>query len=154
MKSAALPHDLPDELAKLWQLARRLGAVMDRRSDTICRSELGISFAHFLVLSVVDAYPGDLNQQAIADRLGLTKGTVSRQLDAATTAGLMTVRPAAHTRRENTVALTSVGTEVVRKGDAALAAARSALTDAVVPDDLHTAVTVLGSLLSAAERAS
>lgn len=49
-----------------------------------------ISFAQFLVLSVVDAHPGHLSQQAIADRLGLTKGTVSRQVDAAATAGLMT----------------------------------------------------------------
>jgi DNA-binding MarR family transcriptional regulator len=99
---------LPGDLATLWYLIRRTAALMDHGGDTLCRRELGISLAQFLVLSVVDAYPGHLSQQAIADRLGLTKGTVSRQIDNAVAAGLMTVQVAPHTRRENAVAPTQL----------------------------------------------
>lgn len=144
-----MPEELPDDFASLWQLTRRIGAVMDKRSDAICQQELGISFAQFLVLSVVDAYPGDLNQQTIADRLGLTKGTVSRQLDAAAAAGLMTVRPARHSRRENTVALTAAGTMLVRKGDTILSGARDAVSQAIGADDLRTSVRTLRAVLRA-----
>lgn len=152
MERSGLPGELPDELATLWYLIRRLAALMDREGDALCRRELGISLAQFLVLSVVDAYPGPLSQQAIADRLGLTKGTVSRQIDNAVAAGLMTVQVAAHTRRENAVALTSAGTAVVRDGDALMQDSRSALLGAVTSKELRTAIGALRALLRIVEQ--
>ncbi len=151
MQRRELPDDLPDELATLWYLIRRVAGIMDRQGDALFRREIGVSLAQFLVLSVVDAYPGPLSQQAIADRLGLTKGTVSRQIDAAVAAGLMTVEVARHTRRENVVALTSKGTALVRKGDAVMHDSRAAVLGAVPARNLSTAVGVLRSLLSALE---
>jgi DNA-binding MarR family transcriptional regulator len=142
-----LPDELPDDLATLWYLIRRIAAVMDRQGDALCRSELGISLAQFLVLSVVDAYPGRLSQQAIADRLGLTKGTVSRQIDAAAAARLMSVQVAPHTRRENAVALTKAGTALVRKGDALMHGSRTAMLGALAPAELPTVVGALRALL-------
>src|SRR6201996_405927 len=125
--------ELPDELATLWYLVRRAASLMDRQGEVLLRRELGISQAQFLVLSVVDAHPGPLSQQAIADRVGLTKGSVSRQIDHAVAAGLMTVRVASHTRRENAVALTEAGTALVRRGDALIEADRAAMLDAIDP---------------------
>jgi DNA-binding MarR family transcriptional regulator len=147
-----LPDGLPDDFATLWYLIRRSAAVMDRDGDALCRRELGISLAQFLVLSVVDAYPGHLSQQAIADRLGLTKGTVSRQIDAAVAAGFMTVQVAPHSRRENAVALTAGGTALVRKGDAVMQDSRATLLDAISPADLRAALGALRALLEALER--
>ena len=147
MEHNGLPNELPDDLATLWYLIRRTAALMDRDGDTLCRRELGISLAQFLVLSVVDAYPGHLSQQAIADRLGLTKGTVSRQIDNAVAAGLMTVQVAPHTRRENAVALTAAGTALVRKGDALMQESRTAMLGAVTPNQLHAVVAALRALL-------
>ena len=105
---AAAP-DFPDDLATLWFLVHRVAGLMDRAGEALFRRGLSVSLAQFLVLSVVDAYPGDLNQQAIADRLGLTKGTVSRQIDNAVAAGRMTVQVSERTRRENHIALTPAG---------------------------------------------
>ena len=147
MEHNDLPNELPDDLATLWYLIRRTAALMDREGDTLCRRELGISLAQFLVLSAVDAYPGHLSQQAIADRLGLTKGTVSRQIDNAVAAGLMTVQVAPHTRRENAVALTAAGTALVRKGDALMQESRTAMLRAVTPTQLHAVVAALRALL-------
>ncbi len=149
MTQPSVPADLPDELATLWYLVRRVGALMDHQGEALFRRELGISLAQFLVLSVVDAHPGPLSQQAVADRVGLTKGTVSRQIDQAVAAGLMTVRVASHTRRENAVALTEAGTALVRRGDALAQRSQAAMLDAVDPADLAAAVRVLGGLLQA-----
>jgi DNA-binding MarR family transcriptional regulator len=111
-----VPHP-DDDVAQLWLLTRRVAGLMDRSGEALLRPSLGISMAQYLVLSVVDAHPGPLNQQAVADRLGLTKGTVSRQIDAAVAAGLMTVEVSPESRRENLVALTPQGTRLVRRGD-------------------------------------
>lgn len=101
--------------------------------------------------SVVDAHPGPLNQQAVADRLGLTKGTVSRQIDAAVAAGLMTVRTAPHNRRENVIGLTPAGTGLVRRGDAAFEREKSETLPALAPDDLAAAIRVLAAMNGALE---
>jgi DNA-binding MarR family transcriptional regulator len=143
---------LPDDLATLWYLVRRVAGLMDRTGEALFRRELGISLAQFLVLSVVDAHPGPLNQQAIADRLGLTKGTVSRQLDNAVNAGLMSVQPSPHTRRENTVRLTEAGTDLVRRGDVIFQQARDTVLPPLAPRDVTTVVRVLGSMNAALER--
>ncbi len=151
MERSTLPDELPDELATLWYLIRRVAGVMDRQGEALFRRELGVSLAQFLVLSVVDAHPGPLSQQAVADRVGLTKGSVSRQIDSAVAAGLMTVRVATHTRRENSVALTDAGTALVRRGDALLHTSRAAMLAAINPDEVAAAVHVLGGLLGALE---
>jgi len=145
----AAQQPLPDDLATLWYLIRRVAGLMDRQGEALFRGELGISLAQFLVLSVVDAHPGPLSQQAVADRLGLTKGTVSRQIDAAVDAGLMTVSVAAHTRREHALALTKTGTNLVRTGDTLVAQSRAALVEAIEPDDLNGALRALADLLQA-----
>jgi DNA-binding MarR family transcriptional regulator len=147
MEQRKLPDELPDELATLWYLIRRTAALMDHQGEALLRSELGVSLAQFLVLSVVDAHPGPLSQQAIADRVGLTKGSVSRQIDHAVAAGLMTVRVAPHTRRENAVTLTEAGTALVRRGDALTETSRAALRDAADPADLAAAIRALRGLL-------
>jgi DNA-binding MarR family transcriptional regulator len=149
MSESNLPDELPDDLATLWYLIRRVAGVLDHQGETVFRRELGISLAQFLVLSVVDAHPGPLSQQAVADRVGLTKGTVSRQIDQAVAAGLMTVRVAEHTRRENAVTLTEAGTALVRRGDALTQASRAAMLDAIDPGEVTAAVHVLGGLLEA-----
>lgn len=151
MKQTKLPGELPGELATLWYLIRRVAGLMDHRGEVLLRRELGISLAQFLVLSVVDAHPGPLSQQAIADRVGLTKGTVSRQIDQAVVAGLMTVRVASHTRRENAVTLTEAGAALVRQGDALTQSSRTALQDAADPEDLAAAIRVLRCLLNVLE---
>ena len=142
---------LPDDLSTLWYLLRRTGRLMDRAGEALFRRELGISLAQFLVLSVVDAHPGPLSQQWIADRLGLTKGTVSRQLDSAVAAGLMTVGTATHTRREHAVALTPAGTALVRRGDAAFERSREAGLPTVDPADLGATLRVLAAMNDAFE---
>ena len=143
--------ELPDDLARLWFLIRRVAGLMDRSGEALFRSGLGISLSQFLVLSVVDAHPGALSQQAIADRLGLTKGTVSKQIENAIAAELMTANPAPHSRRENAVALTARGTELVRRGDLLFEQARRNRLPTVPAADLAATLATLAAMKYALE---
>ncbi|MFE5588387.1 MarR family winged helix-turn-helix transcriptional regulator [Kitasatospora sp. NPDC056531] len=139
------PPPMPDDLATFWYLTRRVAGLMDRNGEALFQRELGISLAQFLVLSVIDAHPGPLSQQQVADRLGLTKGTVSRQIDNAVSAGLVTVQPSPRSRRENAVFLTPAGTDLVRRGDTAFHQDRAAIQSLVDPDDMRAAIRVLAA---------
>lgn len=134
-----------DDLAVLWMLVRRAAAVSERQGEALFRAELGISLPQFLVLSVIDAHPGALNQQRVAERLGLTKGTVSRQLEQAVGAGLVRVSPSAVSRRENVVELTEAGNALVRRGDAVFAEAQQTFP-ALDDGDVAATVRVLRAL--------
>ncbi|HEY0248398.1 MAG TPA: MarR family winged helix-turn-helix transcriptional regulator [Gryllotalpicola sp.] len=138
-----------DETATLWFLVRQAAARMDRAGDALYRQELGVSLAQFLVLSVVDAHPGPLNQQVIVDRLGLTKGTVSRQIELAVESGRMTVETSPHSRREHIVRLTPEGTALVRRGDAVLAKSLESDMPAFDPVELAATIRTLTALNAA-----
>lgn len=144
-----MPGNAWDETATLWFLVRQVATRMDRAGDALYRAGVGVSLAQFLVLSVVDAHPGPLNQQAIADRLGLTKGTVSRQIDLAVQAGRMTVETAHHSRRENVIRLTAEGTALVRKGDVLLARSLELDMPGFDKADLAATIRTLGALNAA-----
>jgi len=148
MEAADTPP-LPDDLATLWYLVRRVAGLLDRTGEALFQQEIGLSLAQFLVLSVVDAHPGPLNQQAVADRLGLTKGTVSRQIDTAVAAGLMSVQPSPTNRRENVITLTPAGTDLVRRGDAAFEREKATALPAAEPEDMRAAIRVLAAMNAA-----
>jgi DNA-binding MarR family transcriptional regulator len=143
---AATSSPLPDDLATFWYLTRRVATLMDRTGEALFQREIGTSLAQFLVLSVVDAHPGPLNQQTIADRLSLTKGTVSRQIDSAVAAGLMTVQTSPQSRRENIITLTAKGTDLVRRGDAAFEREKADALPEVGAQDMQTAIRVLAAM--------
>lgn len=119
---------------------------MDRTGERLFQRELNQSLAQFLVLSVVDAHPGALSQQVIADRLGLTKGTVSRQIDKAVREGLMIVAVSDRSRRENDVRLTDAGTALVRRGDTIFESARQAGLPKLTASDVSATLRTLTAL--------
>lgn len=81
--------------------------------------------------------------------MGLTKGTVSRQIDNAVSAGLTTVEVAPHSRRGNVVALTDVGAALVRRGDALSSQPRADLLKVTDTQDTTAALRILQNLLRA-----
>lgn len=120
MTGASLPE-------QLWFEVRKAATVMERRAEAVVMAETGVTLGLFMVLSVLHARDVPVSQQAITDRLGLTKGTVSRLLESARREGFVTSEVAAASRRERAVALTASGRKIVEAGDAALAL--SALAD-------------------------
>jgi DNA-binding MarR family transcriptional regulator len=139
------------DIADFWFLVRKSASLVDREGEAFFRDELGISLAQFMVLSVVDAHPGSFNQQMVADLLGLTKGTVSRQIDSASKAGLLTAEVSSISRREKMVTLTQAGKELVSRGDTRLAASNRDLFGALDPDDLAATLRTLARFTEAVD---
>lgn len=124
-----------DDVTELWLLARRTAASLERRAEAELQAQLGLSLSLFALLSTLDAHDCDLNQQEAADLLGLTKSSVSRQVEAAVAAGLLETAARGSSRREKVQQLTRSGRVVLAKAYGILgsiapesAAARAAAT--------------------------
>jgi len=104
----------PDDITELWLLARRTTAALERRGEAELQSRLGLSLSLFALLSTLEAHGCDLNQQEAADLLGLTKGSVSRQVEAAMAADLLEPGTSG-SRREKVQQLTAQGRSVLRE---------------------------------------
>jgi DNA-binding MarR family transcriptional regulator len=137
------------DFADFWFLVRKSASLMDRSGEAFFRAGLGISLAQFMVLSIVDAHPGEYNQQSIADLLGLTKGTVSRQIEQASVAGLLTAQVSSSSRREKSIALTPAGKDLVQRGDDLLASSNSGLIPKLDAADLAATVRTLAAFTAA-----
>ncbi|GAB3672975.1 MarR family winged helix-turn-helix transcriptional regulator [Angustibacter aerolatus] len=142
-----MQHANPAGATDFWFSARKAVSLMERIADRTARNELGIGFTQYLVLSVVDDRPGEFNQQAVADRLGLTKGTVSRQLELASAAGLLVRSPSPTSRRDWLISLTRKGRELVRLGAQTLPEAQGRVFAEVDDAELRTSIDLLHRLV-------
>lgn len=103
-----------------WFAVRKAASILEREAEVIIKREVGITLGQFMVMSVIDAYPGPLNQTAIADHLGLTNATVSRLIESGAKSGRIRVKVDPQSRRSHLVELTAEGMHLVQLGDKAL----------------------------------
>ena len=92
-------------------LLHHLSFVMDRQSDAMLQERLGIGFSQFKILKVLQKREG-IQQKTIADCLGQTEASVSRQIKLLHDDGLLTTRISPHNRREHITGLTLKGLKV------------------------------------------
>jgi DNA-binding MarR family transcriptional regulator len=137
----------PDVIAEFWFSVRKASSLMDRAGDRLFRGGLGIGLTQYMVLSVVDARPGQFNQQSVAQTLGITKAAVSRQIEIGLAAGYITTSVSTYSRRDTIVTLTPKGTRLVRKGDALLATGQQRAFQPTNEADLHAALRALHALI-------
>lgn len=129
--------------AELWIAARQVAARLEREADRVLRAELGMSTTTYALLSTLGGHEQHLTQQAIAELLGVTKSSISRHMDAATTAGYLVTAAAQISRRDRTVDLTAAGRHVLARADE--------LVEAVLPgaaddDDVAAATSALAAV--------
>lgn len=110
------PGDSAVELRRLWFLLRRMARVLDRYANARLHAAHGIGLPLFLVLATVAGRNGRFSQQNVADHLGVTKGSVSRQIAAAEEAKLLVTTVSRASRRENVVTLTARALSLVDEG--------------------------------------
>lgn len=144
MVDASLPE-------QLWFEIRKAATLMERRAESVVLAETGVTLGVFMVLSVLHARDEPVSQQAIADRLGLTKGTVSRLLSFARGKDYVTSEIAESSRRERAVLLTSSGREIVEAGDAALAQSNLAHFASIEPAQASSVIEGLQGFIASME---
>jgi DNA-binding MarR family transcriptional regulator len=92
-------------------LLHKIGAVMERVSDQVLFEEFGIGFSQFKILFALQ-HSADIQQKQIAQFLGQTEASVSRQIKLLKTAKFIEVRLGKDDRKKHHVSLTRKGEEV------------------------------------------
>lgn len=93
-------------------LLHHLASTLDRQSDQILQERLGIGFSQLKVMMVLRAH-GGVRQRFIADHLGQTEASISRQVGFMKEDGLLEVKVSPANRREHLVSLTRKGTRLM-----------------------------------------
>src|SRR5215207_8068182 len=95
----------------LSYLVNHLAAVMGKQSDQVLREQLGIGLSQYKILMVLEWNPR-VQQKAIADSLGQSEASISRQIRLLINKGLLTSRRDSANRRKHITAPTTQGMQI------------------------------------------
>jgi len=95
----------------LSYLVQHLAAVIGKQSDQVLQEQLGLGLSQFKILMVLEWNPR-VQQRAIADSLGQSEASVSRQIRLLKTKGLLLSKTDPHNRRKHITAPTPLGMQV------------------------------------------
>lgn len=85
-----------------------LAFVFSRQSDQILQEQLGLGFSQYKLLMILHKHP-HIQQKTIAEKLGQTEASISRQIKLMIHDGLLTTTKRAENRREHITTLTPNG---------------------------------------------
>jgi DNA-binding MarR family transcriptional regulator len=95
----------------LSYIVHHLAAVMGKQSDQVLQEQLGIGLSQFKILMVLEWNPR-VQQKAIADSLGQTEASISRQIKLLKGKGLLVSRVDPNNKRKHITAPTPLGMQV------------------------------------------
>lgn len=101
-------------------LLQHLAFSLARQSDQILQDELGIGFSQFKILMVLQKQP-HIRQNQIAEKLGQTEASVSRQIKLMHDDGLLQTVPRPEDRRQHITSLTPRGIRLSQEATELLA---------------------------------
>ncbi|HVV66841.1 MAG TPA: MarR family winged helix-turn-helix transcriptional regulator [Candidatus Saccharimonadales bacterium] len=101
----------------LGYLIQHLAAVMGRQSDQVLQEQLGIGLSQFKILMVLEWNPR-VQQNAIADALGQTEASVSRQIKLLKGKKLLEIRQDPQNRRRHITVPTPLGMQMTEAATA------------------------------------
>lgn len=92
-------------------LLQHIAFSLARQNDAVLQDELGIGFSQFKILMVLQWRP-NVQQKQIADQLGQTEASISRQIKLMYDDGLLQAVPRPEDRREHITTLTTRGVRI------------------------------------------
>jgi DNA-binding MarR family transcriptional regulator len=95
-------------------LINHIAFVLSRQSDQVLQEQLGIGFSQFKIMMVLQWDPS-IQQRKIADKLGQTEASISRQIKLLHEKGLLATRISAENRREHITTLTAKGEKLTEQ---------------------------------------
>src|ERR1700722_14910177 len=105
--------------ANLSYLINHIAAVTGKQSDQVLQEQLGIGFSQYKILMVLEWNPR-VQQRAVADSLGQTEASVSRQIKLLKGKGLLVARTDPQNRRKHITAPTPLGMQITEAATAIL----------------------------------
>jgi DNA-binding MarR family transcriptional regulator len=95
----------------LSYLVQHLADVIGKQSDQVLREQLGIGLSQFKILMVLEWNPR-VQQNAIADSLGQSEASISRQISLLKSKSLLATKQDPNNRRKHITAPTLLGMQV------------------------------------------
>lgn len=95
-------------------LLNHLAFVLSRQSDQVLQEQLGIGFSQYKIMMVLMSNPS-IQQKQIAERLGQTESSVSRQIKLLQDKSLLVTRITPENRREHITKLTLKGEKLTEQ---------------------------------------
>lgn len=95
-------------------LLQHLAFTMSRQNDQILQERLGIGFSQFKILMVLERNP-HIQQRQIADALGQTEASISRQIRLMVDKGLLQSTVSPQNRREHITTPTNKGVRLTEE---------------------------------------
>ncbi|HSX46335.1 MAG TPA: MarR family winged helix-turn-helix transcriptional regulator [Candidatus Saccharimonadia bacterium] len=95
----------------LSYLLNHVAAVTGKQSDQVLREQLGIGLSQYRILMVLEWNPR-VGQKSIANSLGQTEASISRQIKLLQKKGLLQSRPDPNNRRKHITAPSPLGMQV------------------------------------------
>lgn len=90
---------------------------MGKQADQVLQEQLGIGLSQFKILMVVEWNPR-VQQKTIADSLGQTEASISRQVKILKQKGLLATKPDPNNRRKHITAPTTLGMQITEAATA------------------------------------
>lgn len=100
-------------------LLTHLAAVIGKQSDQVLQEQLGIGLSQFKILMVLEWNPR-VQQKAIADSLGQTEASISRQIKLLTSKGLLISKQDPQNRRKHITTPTPLGMQLTEAANGIL----------------------------------
>lgn len=101
----------------LAYLIEHLAAVLGRQTDQMLQEQLGIGLSQYRILMVLEWNP-QVQQKIIADSLGQTEASISRQIKLLQSKGLLTSRRDPNNKRKHITAPTPMGMQMTEAATA------------------------------------
>ena len=95
-------------------LLNHLAFILSRQSDQVLQEQLGLGFSQFKIMMVLRWNPS-LQQKQIADRLGQTEASISRQIKLLHDKALLTTRISPENKRQHITTLTTKGEKLTEQ---------------------------------------
>lgn len=103
----------------LSYLVQHLSSVIGKQSDQVLQEQLGIGLSQYRILMVLEWNPR-VQQKVVAENLGQTEASVSRQIKVLTAKGLLVSRPDAKNKRKHITLPTPLGAQITEAATAIL----------------------------------
>ncbi len=126
-------------------LLMHLVGVMKKQNDQALQEKLGIGFSQFKILMMLQHNPM-IQQRQIADLLGQTDASISRQIKLLVDRKLLTSSVSPNNRREHLTALTEKGRQLVEKCLAVLNKTHAEMFEALGEEQREQLLKILNNM--------
>ncbi len=129
----------------LEYLIQHVAAVIGKQSEQLLQERLGIGLSQFKILMALEWNPR-MSQRSIADSLGQTEASVSRQIKVLTGKGLLVSKPDPQNRRRHVTTPTPKGMQLTETANGLLRRGFGSDTPGLTNEELNEMVAGLHKL--------